>query len=338
MNTNLFPQESINEIIIIAERNQSKCNSFKNIFSSNCYIQKDLSVIIYQFMCDMSFDLRKVIEVLNRFKIYNNNLLSNLQSSEMLISEYNSKILQLQNDVNTLETKLNKINMQNAYLEKINKSHQNYIDDLIFKLKCHCNKCSCCQSFQTRIHLRNNISKRHKSMFISSVQYDFSENKNQTLNRIHTIDNNKFNTYYNNTNKDILYHYNTANFGKTINHRKINIKNDDTLIKNGETEKGIHNKNSKVQKLIMEIYKDDNILKKLKYILGKDFETKLVDNNVSDLFLNQLEQALIKINKGSLSNMNSYSEKMSKRILIAQKVKEKKRGSKSLKEHCITNN
>ena len=334
MNTNLFPQESIDEIIIIAERNQSKCNSLKNIFSSNCYIQKDLSAIISQFMCDLSFDLRKVIEVLNRFKIYNNNLLSKLQSSEMLISEYNSKILHLQNDIHTFETKLNEINLQNTYLEKINKSHQNYIDDLLFKLKGHCHKCNCCQSFKNRINITNNIARRHKSMFISSNQYDFSENKNQALNRIHTLDNNKLNTYYNKTNKDILYHYNTVNYGKTIDNNITNIRNDDTLI----NEKGIHNKNNKVQKLIMEIYKDDNILKKLKYILGKDFETKLVDNDVSDLFLNQLEQALIKINKGSLSNMNSYSEKMSKRILLAQKVKEKKRGSKSLKEHCLTNN
>ena len=338
MNTNLFPQVSIDEIIIISERNQSKCNSLKNVFSSNRYIQKDLSTIISQFIYDLSFDLRKIIEALNRLKIYNNNLLSKIQSSEKLISEHNLKVSKLQNDIHTFETTLNEINKQNAYLEKINKSHQNYIDDLLFKLKGHCCKCNYYRSLENGVNVINNISKRHKSMFISSNQYDFGGTKSQTLNEFNSLNNSKVNIYYNNTNKDTLYSYNTANYGKTIDNSKTNIKNDDTLINKGNNEKGVHNKNNKVQELIMQIYKDDNVLKKLKQIFGNDFETKLVDIDVSDLFLNQLEQALIKIHKGNLHNMNSYSEKISKRIQIAQKVKVKKQGKKLLKEYCLTKN
>ena len=112
---------------------------------------------------------------------------------------------------------------------------------------------------------------------------------------------------------------------------EVNVDDDDVI-----RDTTSQTKINRVQKLVMEAFKDEDTVNKLKQKLGDDFESKLTNANIDEDYLDKIEQALIEINQETLdSNANNNnnnivnSDKVSKRLLIAQNAKTKKQQFKS---------
>ena len=75
---------------------------------------------------------------------------------------------------------------------------------------------------------------------------------------------------------------------------------------------------TRVQKIVMEAFKDEDTVTKLKEKLGDDFEEKLTKAEVTEEYLAQIENALHEIN-------TQNPQRISKRLQIAQGVNQKKK-------------
>lgn len=338
MCTQVIPNESLDDLIYLVNQNLTKCSSVKNTLSATLTYENELSKLTSQFLYDLSYDLRTLQGSLERINIYNKHLITQIENKNCSISAYNAKISQLQNNILEMESALKDEHRRNIQLIEINKGYQNYINE---KLKCNCCKCTCCQSLYNSFNADNSHYGLNKSMMSSTYEYDeFNKQNSPILNSGRYIDKNKLNFYYDG--KDQFNYYydqkNPNNYQSVYNNtNSLSMMQSSNQEQNQpQNKKQDEDKQKRIQKIIMEVFKDENTLNKLKEKFGDDLETKLTKTDLNDSFINQLEQELFDINQENLNNSiehdNGYTGKISKRFQIIQKAKAKKKGKSPSKD------
>ena len=462
-------QDSIDEITLLVERNQSKCSTLKHKLTTMLTHENETFKLTNQFLFDLSFDLRTILTMLDRLKVQNGHLGAELRSADATIAELNAKVASTQSNAYALDCALNEATRRNSQLTAVNKSNQNYIEELLLKLKlnsCNCNcscSCSCCgnkypQRQYTSFCNDSDCVGKNRSMISTTYEYDdmsvlkggrsctiVGDRKlnfdydvdslncyggyvykkrylGRDMDNTNTINNNSYmninmnnsgnnvssSCYYDNLplesnryksvfgNKNyvpdvkgdnnvgaVVYepqkegaNVNDEQQQQQIKQQQQQDEHDDDDAKEKEhineeqqqqqhetnehedkqqqqqnellevnddviTDNSSQNKINRVQKLVMEAFKDEDTVNKMKQKLGDDFESKLTNANIDEDYLDKIEQALIEINQETLdsntnnnnninlidsdnNNNNVPSEKVSKRLQIAQNVKTKK--------------
>ena len=200
---NTLTTSSINEISNILERNSIKIINFRQELLSKYSYENGFLKITNQFLNDLLFDFKIIIQALDRFKNSNINLSNNLQQALIKNNDLNLIIQNLKNHIYSLETNLLNSNHQIQDLTLLNNNHENYIEELVYKLniskekpylKPNCCLCDC-------IFCQNNYN-IYKSKFCpvdNSYENEMnSTNKSTLINDVNKINNN------NNTNNNYL--------------------------------------------------------------------------------------------------------------------------------------
>ena len=441
-------QDSIDEIALLVERNQSKCSTLKHKLTTMLTYENETFKLTNQFLFDLSFDLRTILTVLDRLKVQNGHLGAELRSAEATLAELDAKLAKAQSNSYALDSALKEATRRNSQLTAVNQSNQNYIEELLLKLKlnnCTCN-CNCCGKYTQRqfASLCNDSDYVGKNKSMISTTYDYDDmsvlkggrsclmDSNRKLNFDYDVDNlncysgyvykkrylgrdvdtntNAINNSYMNINmnnsannvsscyyeglplesgryKSVFRNKTYASDMKGDNNAVAYEPQRDVVKEGGnvnddnnkqqeqqeeqqqrekekehtneeEQQQGIQetlehedkqqdevevndamkdnnssqNKINRVQKIVMEAFKDEDTVNKMKQKLGDDFELKLTNANVDEDYLDKIEQALIEINQETLdsnANNNNYNlidsaEKVSKRLQIEQNAKVKK--------------
>ena len=216
----------IEEISQIIERNSSKTINLRQELNSKYSFENGFLRITNQFLNDLSFDFKTILQSLDRFKCSHINLTNNLQDNLNKNNELNLKIHNLKNQVFSLETSLLNANHQIQDLALLNKNHENYIEELVNKLniskerpysKQSCCLCDCpfCQN-----NYSFNSYKNKYCPIENSYEIDMNSSGRSTL----IIDANKPNTNLN-INSNINSNNNVNNIGNNLNNTGNNIKN-----------------------------------------------------------------------------------------------------------------
>ena len=165
MQTATLSQSSLDEIISIIERNQSKCSNLKQNISLSLSYENELARITTQFLYDLSYDLRTILAALDRSRTTNMSLSNQLQSAERTIEEKNFKIKQLEATIADLQSALYETNRKNNELTVVNHNNQNYIEELLMKMKLNFDRRNL--SFTNDDYISKN-----KSMISTTYEYD----------------------------------------------------------------------------------------------------------------------------------------------------------------------
>ena len=165
MQTATLSQSSLDEIISIIERNQSKCSNLKQNISLSLSYENELARITTQFLYDLSYDLRTILAALDRSRTTNMSLSNQLQSAERTIEEKNFKIKQLEATIVDLQSALYETNRKNNELTVVNHNNQNYIEELLMKMKLNFDRRNL--SFTNDDYISKN-----KSMISTTYEYD----------------------------------------------------------------------------------------------------------------------------------------------------------------------
>ena len=469
-------QDAIDEITLLIERNQSKCSTLKHKLTTMLTHENETFKLTNQFLFDLSFDLRTVLTMLDRLKVQNGHLNTELRSADATIAELNAKVASTQSNAYALDCALNEATRRNTQLNAVNQSNQNYIEELLLKLKlnnsnCNCSCCCCGGKYQQRQYTSfcndSDCVGKNRSMISTTYEYDdvsvlkggrgwngvgsgdrklnfdydvdgigcyggyvykkrytddtnmntINNNNNSYMNinmnnsAIHNnnvsgscyydnlqlpLESNRYKSVFGNKNyvptdmkgdnnvgsgSGVIYEPQKDNTSANVDQQQQHIKpeddhdndnakqnehvndnvnineqqqqqqestlehedkpqqqqqpevnaDDDDVIRDTTSQTKIN----RVQKLVMEAFKDEDTVNKLKQKLGDDFESKLTHANIDEAYLDKIEQALIEINQETLdSNANNNinlvdSDKLSKRLQIAQNAKTKKQQFKS---------
>ena len=228
MITTITPS-SVDEISQIIERNSTKTINLRQELSSKYPYESGFLRLTNQFLNDLSFDFKTILQALDRFKSSNINLSNNLQDNLNKNNELNMKIQNLNNQIFSLETSLLNANHQIQDLSLLNKNNENYIEQLINKLKIskekpyskpNCCLCDCpfCQN-----NYSFNSYKNKYCPVENSYEYEMNSTGRSTL----VVDTNKTNNNnnINNTNIPNIVNINNSNLNNINNNTNINSTN-----------------------------------------------------------------------------------------------------------------
>ena len=228
MITTITPS-SVDEISQIIERNSTKTINLRQELSSKYPFESGFLRVTNQFLNDLSFDFKTILQALDRFKSSNINLSNNLQDNLNKNNELNMKIQNLNNQIFSLETSLLNANHQIQDLSLLNKNNENYIEQLINKLKIskekpyskpNCCLCDCpfCQN-----NYSFNSYKNKYCPVENSYEYEMNSTGRSTL----VVDTNKTNNNnnINNTNIPNIVNINNSNLNNINNNTNINSTN-----------------------------------------------------------------------------------------------------------------
>lgn len=277
MQTATLSQSSLDEIISIIERNQSKCSNLKQNISLSLSYENELARITTQFLYDLSYDLRTILAALDRSRTTNISLSNQLMSAERTIEEKNFKIKQLETNIVDLQSALYETNRKNNELTVVNHNNQNYIEELLMKMKLNFDRRNL--SFTNDDYLSKN-----KSMISTTYEYD----------DCCCNGNNSFTARYPSYNyKQLNFDYDLKDFNYNYNLNSRNSQNDE--------------KNNSYCKS----YRVDE--KPLNYDYGKSVN----DVNYTSVFSNKRTNDYSSLNRSSniLYNNNSMDESRSRPVI-----------------------
>lgn len=277
MQTATLSQSSLDEIISIIERNQSKCSNLKQNISLSLSYENELARITTQFLYDLSYDLRTILAALDRSRTTNISLSNQLMSAERTIEEKNFKIKQLEANIVDLQSALYETNRKNNELTVVNHNNQNYIEELLMKMKLNFDRRNL--SFTNDDYLSKN-----KSMISTTYEYD----------DCCCNGNNSFTARYPSYNyKQLNFDYDLKDFNYNYNLNSRNSQNDE--------------KNNSYCKS----YRVDE--KPLNYDYGKSVN----DVNYTSVFSNKRTNDYSSLNRSSniLYNNNSMDESRSRPVI-----------------------
>ena len=277
MQTATLSQSSLDEIISIIERNQSKCSNLKQNISLSLSYENELARITTQFLYDLSYDLRTILAALDRSRTTNISLSNQLMSAERTIEEKNFKIKQLEANIVDLQSALYETNRKNNELTVVNHNNQNYIEELLMKMKLNFDRRNL--SFTNDDYLSKN-----KSMISTTYEYD----------DCCCNGNNSFTARYPSYNyKQLNFDYDLKDFNYNYN---LNSRNSQSDEKNNSYCKS---------------YRVDE--KPLNYDYGKSVN----DVNYTSVFSNKRTNDYSSLNRSSniLYNNNSMDESRSRPVI-----------------------
>ena len=124
----------------------------------------------------------------------------------------------------------------------------------------------------------------------SKINLDYS--KSNTENKLN--DNNNYNINNNNKNNEIITNENINKKNEINNNTFNNINNNNTNNNNNNNDNNNINNNSlnkmdRIQKIVLEIFKDEETLKKFKSKFGDDIAHKITSNSIDEKFLIEVE-------------------------------------------------
>ena len=235
---NTLTTSSIDEISKIIERNSIKILNLRHELSSKYSYEKGFLKITNQFLNDLSFDFKTIIQSLDRFKASNINLSNNFQNILTKNNDLNLIIQNLKNQIYSLEINLLNSNHQIQDLSLLNNNHENYIEELVNKLniskekpylKPNCCLCDC-------IFCQHNFN-YYKSNFCP-VDNSYENEMNSTckstlINDVNKINKNNNYLSLNNPfseNNTLLNSNNQPNINNNSNYDSINFQNSSVKI------------------------------------------------------------------------------------------------------------
>ena len=172
----------IDEIIFIIEQNQSKCSTLKHTISVKYAYENELAKITNQFIYELIFDLRNVLTMLDKLKANNIQLNNKLHLTENELIESNVKLKTTQDKLYTLESALNEADRRNKQLTAINQSNQNYIEELLLKLKLNNNCCCKCGNYQQQ-QVLDGADNKNRSMITTIGNVNESKQHSPSLSK-----------------------------------------------------------------------------------------------------------------------------------------------------------
>ena len=342
----------IEEAINIINSNKSKALSLRNSIlniDQNMYSNK-LYIQIVQFLGEFEYDLKTLIDLINDFR---NKTQINFQNKINSLSSENKKLKgELKNakklNINLKKIKNGKKTKENNLSKRENKSNDD-ISNNNLKIK---------NISERKPNITNN-KEENKS---STICYPKKENYSQ----INFYPNNppKINTSKNiNTQKKFFYDYdsflinlkqknkqkNYSNFIKYENYKK----NSRDISRSGVSDSmRAHSANSKLifrknkllnaerrQKLINEIFQDENILNALKGQFGNDVEDKILNEDIDFNLLSKIEEIKEKVEKYYYNTPKNKNVQILKKYLSNNEMNLKipKRYSNKKENNSISN-
>lgn len=314
MITTITPS-SIDEISQIIERNSTKTINLRQELSSKYPYESGFLRLTNQFLNDLSFDFKTILQALDRFKSSNINLSNNLQDTLNKNNELNLKIQNLKNQIFSLETSLLNANHQIQDLSLLNKNNENYIQELVNKLniskekpysKPNCCLCDC-------VFCQNNYSfNTYKNKYCpveNSYEYEMNSTGRSTL----VVDTNKTNNNNNINNTNIpnnVNNINNSNLNNNIN-SNTNINSINLSPENNNSyQYNINNTNNSQQD-------NYNIQPNSVQVSPVPFSSNYNSNIVSNNNRNNLEP-IPNINVPKLIPQNNYDINPNKNIQIKE--------------------
>ena len=308
MITTITPS-SVDEISQIIERNSTKTINLRQELSSKYPFESGFLRVTNQFLNDLSFDFKTILQALDRFKSSNINLSNNLQDNLNKNNELNMKIQNLNNQIFSLETSLLNANHQIQDLSLLNKNNENYIEQLINKLKIskekpyskpNCCLCDCpfCQN-----NYSFNSYKNKYCPVENSYEYEMNSTGRSTL----VVDTNKTNNNnnINNTNIPNIVNINNSNLNNINNNTNINSTNFSP--ENNSYQYNINNTNNSQQ--------ENNNINPSVQISSVPFSSNYNSNIVSNNNRNNLEP-IPNMNIPKLIPQNNYDINSNENVKI----------------------
>ena len=308
MITTITPS-SVDEISQIIERNSTKTINLRQELSSKYPFESGFLRVTNQFLNDLSFDFKTILQALDRFKSSNINLSNNLQDNLNKNNELNMKIQNLNNQIFSLETSLLNANHQIQDLSLLNKNNENYIEQLINKLKIskekpyskpNCCLCDCpfCQN-----NYSFNSYKNKYCPVENSYEYEMNSTGRSTL----VVDTNKTNNNnnINNTNIPNIVNINNSNLNNINNNTNINSTN--LSPENNSYQYNINNTNNS--------QKENNNINPSVQISSVPFSSNYNSNIVSNNNRNNLEP-IPNMNIPKLIPQNNYDINSNENVKI----------------------
>jgi hypothetical protein len=191
------PNNSINEICCIIEKNQNKLINFRQQLTTNVPYENEFYQNISHYLNDLSFDFRTILSALDRLKSSNINLSNSLQNSRNQANDLCLKNQNFQQQIFSLESSLLNANHQIQDLNILNQKKENYIQELLNR-NCYniCSDyrcCCCCHEKFNNTYLKNSYNGSLCPLY-NEKSYDLS-NKSTMIYDTYMKDNN--NSYEN---------------------------------------------------------------------------------------------------------------------------------------------
>jgi len=349
----------IEEVINIINSNKSKALSLRNSFinlNQNMYSNK-LYIQIVQFLGEFEYDLKTLIDLLNDYKkktqINFQNKINSLCSENKKLKEELKTTKKL--NINLKKIKIGKKTKENNLSKTKNKSN----DDISKK----------------NLKTKNSIERKPKPNYTNNIEekkfstifYQPKENYSQ-INFYPNIPK-RINTSKNiNPNKKFFYDYdsflinlkhknnqkNNSNFIKYENYKTNNNRTNsreisrsdvnDSIRAQSANSKYVFRKNKifndeKRQKLINEIFQDENILNALRSQFGNDIEDKILNEDIDFNLLSKIEEIKNKVEKYYYNTPKNKSVQILKKYICNNEMNLKipKRYSNKKENNSISN-
>ena len=339
----------IEEVINIINSNKSKALSLRNSIlniNQNIYNNK-LYIQIVQFLGEFEYDLKTLIDLINDFK---NKAQINFQNRINSLCSENKKLKGDLKNTKKLNINLKKIKNGKKSKEKNLSKRDNKSNDDIsnYNLKI--------KNTSERKAIITNNKEENKSATIS-----YPKKVNYSQINFYPNNPNKINTSKNiNTKNKFFYDYdsfliNLKQQKKSSNFVKYeNYKKNSRGISRGEVNDSIRalSANSKLvfrknkllnaerrQKLINEIFQDENILNALKSQFGNDVEDKILNEDIDFNLLSKIEEIKEKVEKYYYNTPKNKNVQILKKYLNNNEMNLKipKRYSNKKENNSISN-
>jgi len=339
----------IEEVINIINSNKSKALSLRNSIlniNQNIYNNK-LYIQIVQFLGEFEYDLKTLIDLINDFK---NKAQINFQNRINSLCSENKKLKGDLKNTKKLNINLKKIKNGKKSKEKNLSKRDNKSNDDIsnYNLKI--------KNTSERKAIITNNKEENKSATIS-----YPKKVNYSQINFYPNNPNKINTSKNiNTKNKFFYDYdsfliNLKQQKKSSNFVKYeNYKKNSRDISRGEVNDSIRalSANSKLvfrknkllnaerrQKLINEIFQDENILNALKSQFGNDVEDKILNEDIDFNLLSKIEEIKEKVEKYYYNTPKNKNVQILKKYLNNNEMNLKipKRYSNKKENNSISN-
>ena len=327
---------SVDTLLLSIESNVNKITDFRNnlyqllSFDDFKQYRGDLS----QFLFDIEADIKNTVESLKEIQQNNRQFYDSFAELENRYHDISKKAYAYENENKGMQLKLIDANKQIEYLSNMNMNQENYINELLDKLSgkerdyygCQLTKrnditnslnnsrlnCECNPYSGNRLNFNYN-SDNNSNAPMSSMRSNPQINNNKTIPDIkpEIINEHK-------EEEEVHEEIPVQEEEKSIPQEEINVlysKQPTTLqsiesqnvtppmiVKEDESTINQKNKIDRIQNIVLKGFGNEQTLKILKDKYGNNIEDKIITEDVSDDFLNEIEDLIEKSNQMTIEN------------------------------------
>ena len=130
-----YDGSAIEEIIRLCENDLAQSTKIKNGIDYSVKEKTDKEKEAASFLFNLNIDLNKIISVLDQLKLNKNSIQNKLNNAIMRIEELEAQVQSKDSDIFSLQKMLKEYETKVVNMDKVNNKNQNYIDELLLKLK-----------------------------------------------------------------------------------------------------------------------------------------------------------------------------------------------------------